>query len=74
MQHDIFHDIPPIHLSLVPAKFPITGCMIILFQQSRITISLREEKKITPAMEQPAVDAVTKDRYCREKTLVQLGL
>ena len=32
------------------------------------------QKKITSAVEEAIVDAVTKDRYGREKTLVQLGL
>jgi len=32
------------------------------------------KKKITSAVEEAIVDAVTKDRYGREKTLVQLGL
>ena len=31
------------------------------------------KKKITPTMEQAVVDAVTKDQYGREKTLVELG-
>jgi len=34
----------------------------------------RRKKKITSAVEEVIVDAVTKDRYAREKTLVQLGL
>ena len=32
------------------------------------------KKKITSAVEEAIMDAVTKDRYAREKTLVQLGL
>jgi len=32
------------------------------------------KKKITSAVEEAIVDAVTKDRYGWEKTLVQLGL
>jgi len=34
----------------------------------------RGRKKMITSVEEPIVDAVTKDRYGREKTLVQLGL